>query len=102
MAASLNTFAGLLCLAATSAAAATAAVRPILAINEDNDHYFKLDSSRMTKEALEAYVDDLARGHVTHFFMCPQGQRASFDSKSWEPIWAGLNGRRLVAEGEAF
>ena len=91
MTASLNTFAGLLCLAATSAAAATAAVRPILAINEDNDHYFKLDSSRMTKEALEAYVDDLARGHVTHFFMCPQGQRASFDSKSWEPIWAGLN-----------
>ena len=70
---------------------ACCAGRPILAINEDNDHYFKLSSSLMTKEALEAYVDDLAHGRVTHFFMCPQGQRASFDSKAWEPIWAGLN-----------
>ena len=23
--------------------------------------------------------------------MCPSGQRASFDSRTWEPIWAGAN-----------
>ncbi|MBR1588084.1 MAG: hypothetical protein IJ658_07145 [Kiritimatiellae bacterium] len=65
--------------------------RPILAINEDNDHYFKLDSSLMTETALADYAYDIFRGPVTHFFMCPQGQRASFDSKAWEPIWAGLD-----------
>lgn len=54
----------------------------------------------MTEEALKAYVDDFARGHVTHFFMCPVGQRASYDSKVWEPIWAGMDepGRKDSAQ----
>ena len=65
--------------------------RPVLAINEDNDHYFKQDASRMTRASLLAYVDEiLSSGRVTDFLMCPCGQRASFDSKAWEPIWAGL------------
>ena len=60
-------------------------------LNEDNDHYFKLDSSLMTREAAEAYVDRFsAGGKITHFFMCPNGQRPSYDSKAWEPIWAGM------------
>ncbi len=61
-----------------------------LIVNEDNDHFFKQDKSLMTVEALEAYIDEYAKGHVTHFFMCPSGQRPSYDSKVWEPIWAGI------------
>lgn len=67
--------------------------RPLLVINEDNDHYFKLSPSRMTREALEAYADSIvASGRVTHVVFCTCGQRASFASKAWEPIWAGLGG----------
>ena len=69
---------------------AAGAGRPWLVVNEDNDHFFKLDSSRMTRKGLEDYVDAIAQGHVTHFFMCVSGQRASFDSKTVEPIWEGL------------
>ena len=68
------------------------AERPILAINEDNDHYFKLDADLMNERALVRYVDRIVGpGHVTDFVMCPCGQRTSYDSKAWEPIWAGLN-----------
>ena len=63
---------------------------PFLVVNEDNDHYFKLSSDLMNEAALKAYVDDIARGHVTHFVMCLAGQRTSFDSKAWDPIWNGI------------
>ena len=79
-----------LALSALITAAATAADKPWLVVNEDNDHFFKLDRSRMTRAGLEAYVDSVAQGRVTHFFMCVSGQRASFDSKTVEPIWEGL------------
>lgn len=65
--------------------------RPLLVVNEDNDHYFKFDASLMNVPSLEAYVDAMAQGHVSHLFLCVNGQRASFDSKTWEPIWAGLD-----------
>ena len=78
-------------LSAWTLAALAAFAKPILVINEDNDHYFKLSSELMNEASLKAYAHDIFRGHVTHFFMCAQGQRASFDSKVWEPIWAGLD-----------
>ena len=81
-----------------------AAERPALVVNEDNDHFFKLDPSYMTREGLRDYVDHVARGHVTHFFMCVSGQRASFDSKTVEPIWEGIGepcGDGQVANGKA-
>jgi len=63
----------------------------VLAINEDNDHYFKLDRSLMNEPALVRYLDRiLLPGHVTDFVMCTCGQRTSYASKVWEPIWAGL------------
>ena len=78
-------------LAALSASAfAAASGKSWLVVNEDNDHFFKLDPSLMTREGLRGYVDYVARGHVTHFFMCVSGQRASFDSKTVEPIWEGI------------
>lgn len=76
--------------ALTTELAAKPMSRPWLIVNEDNGHYFKASSELMTVKALEEYVDYLGRGPVTHFFMCPNGQRTSFDSKTWEPIWKGL------------
>ena len=64
--------------------------RPVLIINEDNDHYFKQTEDLMTLEALQAYIDRMKDSHVTHFFMCPQGQRTSYDSKVHERIWDGM------------
>ena len=76
---------------ATAPSAPAFGAKPrVVVVNEDNDHYFKQDSSLMTVEALEAYVDKMAGGKVTHFFMCPSGQRPSYGSKVWEPIWTGL------------
>lgn len=62
-----------------------------LVVNEDNDHFFKLGDEWQTREGLERYLDIVLKGPVTHFFMCVNGQRTSYDSKTWEPIWAGLN-----------
>lgn len=62
----------------------------VVVVNEDNDHYFKLDSSLMNEDSLKSYIDRMAGGKVTHFFMCPSGQRPSYGSTVWEPIWTGL------------
>ena len=75
---------------AESVSQAAAESKPILIINEDNDHYFKQTSDLMTLEALQAYVDQMKNSHVTHFFMCPHGQRTSYASKVHEPIWEGM------------
>ena len=71
--------------------AGTPATDGWLVVNEDNDHFFKLGDEWQTKEGLERYLDIVLKGPVTHFFMCVNGQRTSYDSKTWEPIWAGLN-----------
>ncbi len=64
--------------------------KPILIINEDNDHYFKQTSDLMTREALIAYIDRMRDTYVTHFYMCPQGQRTSYASEVHERIWEGM------------
>lgn len=66
--------------------------RKYIILNEDNDHFFKYPASYMDEDHLKAYVDRLAEGgNVTHIHFCPTGGRASFDSKTWEPIWRGLD-----------
>lgn len=66
--------------------------RRILAINEDNDRYLSSDCAEdMTEKGALSYFDAIAEGKaVTHFFMCVNGQRTSYDSKVWEPIWLGI------------
>ena len=69
----------------------------ILAINEDNDRYI-ISATRnpdlLTERGARGYFDSVAAGGaVTHFFMCVNGQRTSYDSKVWEPIWLGVNDR---------
>ena len=73
------------------ACGALADERPWVVVNEDNDHFFKLDSRLMTRKGLEDYIDSLCVGAVTHVFFCPCGQRTSYGSGVWEPIWAGVN-----------
>ena len=62
-----------------------------LILNEDNDHFFKLDSSWMNRDGLVRYAREVMRGKVTHFSMCVNGQRTSYDSKTWEPVWKGID-----------
>ena len=68
-------------LSAWTLAALAAFAKPILVINEDNDHYFKLSSELMNEASLKAYAYDIFRGHVTHFFACVNA-RASTQSRS--------------------
>ena len=65
-------------LATASALSAYSDKVRVVAVNEDNDHYFKLDASLMNEASLVAYIDGLAGGKVTHFVMCPSGQRPSY------------------------
>ena len=55
------------------------------------NHFFNLPASWMTREGLVRYLDDVLQGPVTHFVMCVNGQRTSYDSKTWEPIWKGMD-----------
>ena len=77
-------------------------------VNEDAWHYFTAapDVKRglgdednppmrpeftLTKKGLENYIDEIARGHVTHFLMNLNSQRANFPSKTFEPLWKSLD-----------
>ncbi len=57
-------------------------------INEDNCHFFNSrPPEEMTEDGLHAFIDQYADGAVTHLFLCPNAQRASFRSRSREAIW---------------
>ena len=74
-------------------------VKPILIFNEDNTHYFNRAAEYMTREKIRAYIDDeVALGAVTHFFMCPNGMCASFESKAFEPARCVPRERRIDME----
>jgi hypothetical protein len=77
---------------AMSGIAAMAAGQASVFINVDNDKFFYGPPESMTEEGLLKRVDDvLKEGGVTDYVFCPCGQRASFDSKAWEPIWCGID-----------
>ena len=72
---------------------------PVLIFNEDNTHYFNRTAEYMTREKICAYIDDeIALGGVTHFFMCPNGMRASFESKAFEPARCALQDLQIDME----
>lgn len=64
----------------------------IVIFNEDNDRFF-IYNQEMSEEALDSHIDNIAGGNITHYFMCPNGQRTSYDSKVHEPIWAPIDGK---------
>jgi len=80
----------------------------LLFMNEDCWHFWISDSKNAadmkrdqcpplkpgmgaTKEGLERYIDEIARGKVTHFLMNVNGQRSNFPSKVFEPVWVSLD-----------
>ena len=73
--------------------AMSAAAAPFVIKNEDNEHIFMAPREiEATERSLVDYVDRLTKGKVlTHVFFCACGQRASFDSDAWEPIWYGMD-----------
>lgn len=68
--------------------AAIAGGGEILVVNEDNSHFFggRLPED-MTLEGLQTFVDHYADTGVTHLFLCPNAQRASYDSPVRGAIW---------------
>jgi len=67
--------------------------RFVLIKNEDNEHVFTTPKQvPISEKGLVEYVDFMTKGKaLTHIFFCACGQRASFDSESWEPIWYGFD-----------
>ena len=69
-----------------------------LVANEDNDRFFmaaKTDAD-LTEVGVRRYFTESVGApgsKVTHYFMCVNGQRPSYGSKVWEPIWEGINDR---------
>jgi len=64
--------------------------KTVLAFNEDDTHFFGRKEAA-TREGLEGYIDQVCRGAVTHFFICANGQRAIFDSKTIDSAWKDTN-----------
>ncbi|MDR0338331.1 MAG: hypothetical protein LBI18_14740 [Planctomycetaceae bacterium] len=57
-------------------------------INEDNSHFFIYrGADQMNVEGVNSFIDGYATGKVTHLFLCPNGMRANFKSKTRETIW---------------
>ncbi|NQT15319.1 MAG: hypothetical protein HQ582_21360, partial [Planctomycetes bacterium] len=66
----------------------------MLAINEDNSHFFgSRQPEAMTPAGLNAFVDQYAGSAVTHLFLCPNAMRASFRSSSRDAIWDPVEGK---------
>lgn len=64
--------------------------KPRIIINEDNDHYFKLDSSLMGEQALRDYVRRYAEAGIDTISFCTSGQRCSYRSNVLDAIWDPL------------
>lgn len=64
----------------------------IIALNEDNSHYF---CSRMSQdldvEKVESWVDQYADTQVKMLIINPNCMRTSYESGVWEPIWKGYD-----------
>lgn len=59
-----------------------------IVINEDDSHFYGSRSAdQMSVEGLNAFVDQYAGTKVSHLFLCPNAQKASFKSKVWDAIW---------------
>lgn len=85
-------------LVALLAVAGELAAAPVVIKNEDNEHIFLTAETvgesdiGFGEKALVEYVDFMTKGKaLAHVFYCACGQRASFDSEAWEPIWYGMD-----------
>ncbi len=60
----------------------------ILAFNEDDSHFM---GKVYTEAEYRAYIDEVCRGPVTHFFMCPNAMRCNIPATRFEPWWMALD-----------
>lgn len=66
----------------------------MLAINEDNSHFFgSRKPADMTLAGLHAFVDQYAGSAVTHLFLNANAMRASFRSRTRDAIWDPVEGK---------
>ncbi len=64
------------------------AAKPGLALNEDNSHFFfNRSAADMTRDGLNAFVDQYADTGVSDLFLCPNAMRANFRSTTRDAIW---------------
>ena len=59
-----------------------------LAFNEDDSHFM---GKVYTEAEYRAYIDEVCRGPVTHFFMCPNAMRCNIPATRFEPWWMALD-----------
>ena len=72
----------------------TKSLKNAFIINEDDSHYFSSrEAGKMNLEGLHAFIDQYAGTAVTHLFLCPNAQRASFRSQTREAIWDPVDGK---------
>ncbi len=77
--------------------------KPILIVNEDDSNFYKLSGKysedELTEEFVRNYIRQFKDTNLTHFFMCPNAQRAGFKSKVkqaiWEPSAAKLERKKI-------
>jgi hypothetical protein len=71
-----------------------------IALNEDDSHFFGLrPASAMTLEGLHAFIDQYAGTHVSHLFLCPNAQKASYRSAVWDAVWDITGTQRQPEDG---
>ncbi len=78
----------------------------MLALNEDNPHFFSWHpEGEMTLAGLDAWVDQYAGTQVEELIFCPNSQRSSVASSVRQTVWDGFdpNGRhQLVRDVSGF
>ncbi len=71
-------------------------------INEDDSHFFMFrDPEEMTLEGLNAFVDQYEGTKVSHLFLCPNAQKASYRSAVWDAIWDMAPNQRVKEDESA-
>ncbi len=78
----------------TTAIEQNKSLKNMLVINEDNSHFFGTrQPAEMTREGLQAFVDQYAASSITHLFLNANAMRASFRSSSRDAIWDLVSGK---------
>ena len=64
----------------------------VVALNLDpTEMQYSLAKGEETAEGVLKFFRSVSKGGLTHFFVNPNAHNAAYDSKVWEPIWAGLD-----------
>jgi hypothetical protein len=95
-------FAGVVLVSARVGGAAVDSMRNMFVINEDDSHFFGTrQPDQMTLAGLQAFIDQYAGTTVTHLFLNPNAQKASYRSDVWEAIWELKGAQQPAREGSS-